>query len=86
LDLYTKVDAEATAPAVATVYEKLVVTKDFNTNSLTFSYNGETVTFSESEIEELKGRGLSEEQIKLRVLDTLSKARDRRMAEQDIPF
>jgi MoxR-like ATPase len=86
LDLYTKVDAEATAPAVATVHEELVVTKDFNTNSLTFSYSGETVTFSESEIEELKGRGLSEEQIKLRVRDTLSKARDRRMEQEDRPF
>jgi len=83
LDLYTKVDADAT-PVSST--EELVVTKDFNTNSVTFSYKGETVTFSASEMLELKEKGLSEEQIKLRVRDTLSKARDRRMEEQDIPF
>ena len=74
LDLYTKVDAEATpAPAVATTKEELVITKDFSTNSITFSYNGESVTFSEMEIQELKDRGLSEEQIKLRVIATLEK-------------
>jgi hypothetical protein len=74
LDLYTKVDAEATpAPAVATTKEELVITKDFSTNSVTFSYNGESVTFSEMEIQELKDKGLSEEQIKLRVIATLEK-------------
>jgi MoxR-like ATPase len=74
LDLYTKVDAEATpAPAVATTKEELVITKDFSTDSVTFSYNGESVTFSEMEIQELKDKGLSEEQIKLRVIATLEK-------------
>jgi MoxR-like ATPase len=80
LDLYTKVDAEATpapvAPeATATTarpYE-LVVTKDYNTFSTTFSYRGESVTFSELEIEELRNQGLSSEQIKMRVIATLEK-------------
>ena len=77
LDLYTKVDAEATpAPeATATVArpDELVITKDYNTFSTTFSYKGESVTFSELEIEELRNQGLSSEQIKLRIISTLEK-------------
>jgi hypothetical protein len=49
------------------------VSRDPSTLTTTFSYRGETVTFSELEIEELRNRGLSEEQIKLRVLETLDK-------------
>jgi MoxR-like ATPase len=80
LDLYTKVDAEATpAPVTPDATEtaarpyELVVSRDPSTLTTTFSYRGETVTFSELEIEELRNRGLSEEQIKLRVLETLDK-------------
>jgi len=80
LDLYTKVDAEATpAPVTPDATEtaarpyELVVSRDPSTLTTTFSYRGETVTFSELEIEELRNRGLSEEQIKLRVLETLEK-------------
>jgi MoxR-like ATPase len=87
LDLYTKVDVEATpAPVapeatvtIARPYE-LVVTRDPSTLSTTFSYRGESVTFSELEIEELRNQGLSEEQIKLRVLETLDKVVDRKGA------
>jgi MoxR-like ATPase len=82
LDLYTKVDAEATpAPeATATVArpDELVITKDYNTFSTTFSYKGESVTFSELEIEELRNQGLSSEQIKLRIISTLEKVAVRR--------
>ena len=73
LDLYTKVDAEAIAPTVKTTHEELVITRDPSTLSTTFSYNGESVTFSELEIEELRNQGLSSEQIKLRVIATLEK-------------
>jgi MoxR-like ATPase len=75
LDLYTKVDAEATpaVPAATDGTDELVITKDYNTFSTTFSYKGESVTFSELEIEELRNQGLSSEQIKLRIISTLEK-------------
>jgi MoxR-like ATPase len=85
LDLYTKVDAEATPAPVspeatetaARPYE-LVVSRDPSALTTTFSYRGESVTFSELEIEELRNQGLSNEQIKLRVLETLDKVAVRR--------
>ncbi len=80
LDLYTKVDAEATPAPVATVKEELVVSRDPSTLTTTFSYRGESVTFSELEIEELRNQGLSSEQIKLRVLGTLDKVAVRKGA------
>jgi MoxR-like ATPase len=85
LDLYTKVDAEATpapvapeATATTARPDELVITKDHNTLSTTFSYKGESVTFSELEIEELRNQGLSSEQIKLRIISTLEKVAVRR--------
>lgn len=85
LDLYTKVDAEATpapvapeATATTARPDELVITKDYNTLSTTFSYKGESVTFSELEIEELRNQGLSSEQIKLRIISTLEKVAVRR--------
>ena len=85
LDLYTKVDAEATpapvapeATATTARPDELVITKDYNTFSTTFSYKGESVTFSELEIEELRNQGLSSEQIKLRIISTLEKVAVRR--------
>jgi hypothetical protein len=87
LDLYTKVDAEATPvptdadgfkPGIAINADELVVSRDPSTLTTTFSYNGESVTFSEFEIEELRNQGLSSEQIKQRVLETLGKIAVRR--------
>jgi MoxR-like ATPase len=82
LDLYTKVDAEATpapvAPEATANTDELVVSRDPSTLTTTFSYRGESVTFSELEIEELRNQGLSSEQIKQRVLETLDKVAVRR--------
>jgi MoxR-like ATPase len=85
LDLYTKVDAEATpAPVVSEATtttarpDELVVSRDPSTLTTTFSYKGESVTFSELEIEELRNQGLSSEQIKLRIISTLEKVAVRR--------
>ncbi len=79
LDLYTKVDAEATpAPTVKTTHEELVITKDPVSNSVTFSYNGEAVTFSQMEVQELRDRGLTDDQIRIRIIETLQKAVERK--------
>jgi len=81
LDLYTKVDAEATpAPTVKTTHEELVITKDPVSNSVTFSYNGESVTFSQMEVQELRDRGLTDDQIRIRIIETLQKAVERKGA------
>jgi MoxR-like ATPase len=75
LDLYTKVDAEATPakPEVTANTDELFMVKDANTGDTTFRYKNETVVFSEQEIIELLDRGLSAEQIKMRVIATLEK-------------
>jgi MoxR-like ATPase len=82
LDLYTKVDAEATpapvAPEATANTDELVVNRDPSTLATTFSYKGESVTFSELEIEQLRNEGLSSEQIKLRIISTLEKVAVRR--------
>jgi len=87
LDLYTKVDAEATAPAPES-QESFSVTVAENDRDMIFtlSKNGltESVTMTGSELEEFLG--MSDEQIKDRVCDTLRKVIDRRIEEQDIPF
>jgi hypothetical protein len=54
------------------------VHRDPSTLTTTFLYKGESVTFSELEIEELRNQGLSSEQIKQRVLETLDKIAVRR--------
>jgi hypothetical protein len=83
LDLYTKVDAEAT-PAKSAVFaeneDKLTITKDVNTNDVTFSYKGESVTFSQMEIQEFRDQGLSDEQIRIRIIETLAKSIERKGA------
>jgi MoxR-like ATPase len=75
LDLYTKVDAEATPakPEVTANTDELFMVKDANTGDTTFRYKNETVVFSEQEMIELLDRGLSAEQIKMRVITTLEK-------------
>ena len=82
LDLYTKVDAEATpapvTPEATANTDELVVNRDPSTFATTFSYKGESVTFSELEIEELRNQGMSSEQIKQRVIETLEKVAVRR--------
>jgi hypothetical protein len=74
LDLYTKVDAEATpAPAPAVVnWNDITIEQNQSTLSTRFSYKGESVEFSEKEMYEFYKQGLREEAIKARVLDTLS--------------
>ncbi len=77
LDLYTKVDVEATpapvAPEATANADELSMVKDANTGNTTFRYKNETVVYSEQEIIELLDRGLSAEQIKMRVIATLEK-------------
>ena len=75
LDLYTKVDAEATpAPAPAVVdWNDITIEKNQSTLSERFSYKGESVEFSVDEIHEFYKQGLTEETIRERILDTLSK-------------
>ncbi len=74
LDLYTKVDVEATpAPAPAVVnWNDITIEKNQSTLSERFSYKGESVEFSVDEIHEFYKQGLTEEAIRARVLDTLS--------------
>ncbi len=75
LDLYTKVDAEATpAPAPAVVdWNDITIEKNQSTLSERFSYKGESVEFSVDEIHEFYKQGLTEETIRERILDTLNK-------------
>jgi hypothetical protein len=74
LDLYTKVDVEATpAPAPAVVnWNDITIEKNQSTLSERFSYKGESVEFSVDEIHEFYKQGLTEETIRERILDTLS--------------
>ena len=74
LDLYTKVDAEATpAPAPAVVdWNDITIEKNQSTLSERYSYKGESVEFSAKEMYEFYKQGLTEEAIRARVLDTLS--------------
>lgn len=87
LDLYTKVDAEATAPAPES-QESFSVTVAENDRDMIFtlSKNGltESITMTSSELDEF--RDMSDEQIKDRVLNTLRKVIDRRIEEEDRPF
>ena len=82
LDLYTKVDAEATPPKVEAVLNpnELTVTSESGSGCITFSYKGESVTFNESELSDLRSEGLNEEQIKQRVLATLAKILEKKGA------
>jgi len=75
LDLYTKVDAEATpAPAPAVVdWNDITIEHNQSTLSTRFSYKGEFVEFSAKEMHEFYTQGLTEEAIRARVLDTLNK-------------
>ena len=74
LDLYTKVDVDATpAPAPAVVnWNDITIEKNQSTLSERFSYKGESVEFSVDEIHEFYKQGLTEETIRERILDTLS--------------
>jgi MoxR-like ATPase len=82
LDLYTKVDAEATpAPAAPEATEnknEFVMLKNPTTNATTFWYKGESMIFSEQEMVDLLDQGLSAEQIKQRVISTLQKVVERK--------
>jgi MoxR-like ATPase len=73
LDLYTKVDAEATPAPTAPSVDDVSVNKNIETGYTTFRYKDETVSFSEQELVEMLDQGLTAEQIKARVLDTLVK-------------
>jgi MoxR-like ATPase len=87
LDLYTKVDAEATAP-VASGEAKIETKTDPNSGNLivTVSKNGLTqnVTLSQSEMIDSLDQGMTAEQIIDRVAKTLIIALDREA--DDIPF
>jgi hypothetical protein len=87
LDLYTKVDAEATAPAPES-QESFSVSLASNNQDMVFtlSKNGvtESITMTSNDLDSF--RGMSEEQIKDRVLDTLRKVIDRRIEQEDRPF
>jgi MoxR-like ATPase len=87
LDLYTKVDAEATAPA-KTDEAKIETSKDPVTGALTVTVSkyGQTqnVVLTQTELVESLNQGLSAEQIIDRVAKTLIVALDRE--KDDIPF
>jgi hypothetical protein len=74
LDLYTKVDADATpAPAPAVVdWNDITIEHNQSTLSTRFSYKGEFVEYSANQMHEFYTQGLTEEAIRARVLDTLS--------------
>jgi MoxR-like ATPase len=80
LDLYTKVDAEATPakPAADVNSNELFMVKDPITGYTTFRYKNETVVYSEQEMIDLLDQGLSAEQIKQRVISTLQKVVERK--------
>lgn len=75
LDLYTKVDADATAPAATDVpsWSDVAILKDPSNGTIRYSYKGHEVTFNESEIVELMSQGLTEDAIRARIIETLMK-------------
>jgi hypothetical protein len=87
LDLYTKVDADATAPAPSDE-AKIEFTTDPNTLNLNVTVtkhgNRQSVTMSSAEIVEFQSQGLTMDQIVDRVAKTLIVALDREA--EDIPF
>jgi MoxR-like ATPase len=86
LDLYTKVDAEATAPAPESQESFSMSISENNDLVFSLSKNGqsETIVMTRQDLDEF--RGMSEEQIKDRVRDTLRKVIDRRIEQEDRPF
>jgi hypothetical protein len=78
LDLYTKVDADATPAPAPAVVDWNDITIDHNQSNLStrFSYKGEFVEFSSKELNEFYKQGFTEEAIRVRVLDTLNKIID----------
>jgi MoxR-like ATPase len=88
LDLYTKVDADATPPAFAS--EEFTMNHELHDDSVTFTlrYKGEVqrANFKREELEQFAG--MSDEQIQNQVKSTLRKVIDRVLAERanDIPF
>ena len=84
LDLYTKVDAEATPPAFAS--EEFTVNHELHDGSVTFTlkYKGQVqqTNFTRAEFEQFSG--MSEEQIQNQVKSTMRKVIDRNI--NDLPF
>ncbi len=88
LDLYTKVDAEATAPVASSDIldgVKVTTSREISTDDLivTVSLDGNNreTRLSVSEIEDFRNQGLTLEQIVDRTAKTLARVLDR-----DIPF
>jgi MoxR-like ATPase len=82
VDLYTKVDAEATLKSTDVFnvdLSELGVHKNSYDYSVTFTYKNESVVLSATEIDNLK-QELTDEQIKLRVLKTLAKIVEKKEA------
>ena len=93
LDLYTKVDAEATAPVAPAAapaahdINEMVMSQDYSTGSVTFSYRGQNLTLVRSEIEDLSQKGaLTQEEIKSRAFSTLVKAVETTPVIGDVKF
>jgi len=88
LDLYTKVDAEATAPAPSVSFEEIETKTDPNTGNLTVivrNNNGtKEMTLTPMDMVEHQGSGLTEQQVIDRVAKTLITALDREANE--MPF
>jgi hypothetical protein len=84
LDLYTKVDAEATPPAFAS--EEFTVNHELHDDSVTFTlkYKGQVqrANFKREELEQFAG--MSDEQIQNHVKSTLRVVIDRNI--KDLPF
>ena len=71
LDLYTKVDAEATPAPAAPTNDELIVNKNMYTGDTIFSYKNEKISFSEYDMNMFRDQGLSDDDINARVLTTL---------------
>lgn len=90
LDLYTKVDAEATAPAAPEYSSeaKIETSTDVNTGNVIIAVSKygkyQKMIISRAEIEQLRDQGLTSDQIVDRVAKTLITALDREA--NDIPF
>jgi hypothetical protein len=85
LDLYTKVDADAT-PAPAADAEEFTVNRELNDNSVTFTlkYKGQVqrANFKSEELQQFAG--MSDAQVQDHIKDTLRKVIDRNI--KDLPF
>ena len=93
LDFYTKIDAQATAAEQPTMTEGAVpveeVTwiRDSARDIVIFSYKGETLEYTQNDLEELKRQGLAEKEIMEKVARLFKKIEDaKNTSSSAVPF